>query len=253
MYKPITIETHRHQNWCRSKNYAFAADFSSAPIVASEIPRAALTMPLAFVLENDTYRLAAVLSTMPGVNLFVPPNGSWAGGYIPADIRSYPFVLKTDTDDKETLYADESSGLITKDQCEGVPVFDEHNEWSEPVRQVLHFLRQREQNRLVTARVVSVLAAADLLTEWPFKMTIKGDEQTATGFYRIDESRLADLSDTGFLQLRHSGALKVAFAQLLSMGNVAKLANMARMREKMAKKAPEKPFSLGNDEIFRFE
>jgi hypothetical protein len=249
----ITRDKHRHKTWCQYKNFSFAAGFSFSPIVSVEIPRSVMAMPLAFVREESGYRLAAVFSPGPGINLFVAPNGRWAGDYVPAAVRSYPFSLEIDAEGLETLYADESSGLIVSDQSVGVTIFDEAGEWSEPMQRVIKFLRQMEENRKITVQAVSMLAEADILTEWLFKVKMTGEEKTATGFYRIDEQHLVELPDVDFLKLRHSGALKIAYAQLFSMGNIAKLANLARMREKMAQKKQEKQFALADDGIFRFE
>lgn len=251
--KPITRAAYQSKNWCQYKTFSFAAGLSFSHIASAEIPRAALFMPLAFVKEEGGFRLAAVFSPMPGNNLYVAPNGRWAGGYVPAGVRSYPFSIKIDADGRETLWADESSGLIVADQSVGVPIFDAAGEWSEPMQRVLQFLRQMEENRKLTVEAVSVLAEADVLTQWPFKVKMAEEEKTGVGFYRVDEQQLLTLADGDFLKLRHSGALKIAYAQLFSMGNIARLANLARMREKMAQKKPEKQFVLGDDEMFRFE
>jgi len=251
--KPLTLQKHRDKYWHRYTNFSFAASFNTALIVATEIPRAALAMPLAFIRQDNSYFLAGVLSPTSGQNIYVAPDGRWLGGYVPSSLRSYPFKLIMDSDGKEpVLCVDEDSGLIQSDQTKGTPIFEDSGELSEPVQKVLHFLRQFEQNRVITKQALSYLEQADVFTKWNLKVMVNGEERSSVGLYRIDETRLSQLSDPMFLQLRNTGALKVAYAQLLSMGNIMKLSNLAKMHKKFTSTSSAASFSIENDDMFRF-
>jgi len=251
--QPVTFAQHRDKYWHRYANFKFSAGYHTVYIVASEISRAALTMPLAFIRKGDGYTLCVVLSPTPEKNIYIAPDGRWLGGYIPASVRSYPFSLEINADKDETLCVDESSGLIQEgDTGKSIPLFDDSGKLSEAVQQVLNLLHQVEQNRVLTDQAVSVLSQADVICEWDFKLTLNGVERSASGLYRIDETRLSNLADPQFVQLRQTGALKVAYAQLLSMGNISKWARLAKMHNQSPSTSPAASFSLGSDDMFQF-
>jgi hypothetical protein len=66
------------------------------------------------------------------------------------------------------------------------------------------------------------------------------------------------LEDEPFLKTRKAGALPIAYAQLLSMGNMQNLAQLAKVREQMAQaqrkeKDPDIPTIFGGSDMFSFE
>jgi hypothetical protein len=89
----VSREHHGGKKWLRFKGYAFAAAEALVPIVGAELARAALSMPLALSEQSEGYTLVALLSPIPGRNMFVGPDGRWLLGYVPAWYRSYPFRL----------------------------------------------------------------------------------------------------------------------------------------------------------------
>jgi hypothetical protein len=256
---PITKQTHTNKSWSRFLAYTFAAKDNLAFLAGAEIAKAVSDMPMAFLKQKDRFYLVAVLSLTPGTNLFVAPNGRWLGKYIPSVFRSYPFLLaKVKGYDTPVLCVDEDSGLVHDDQTVGEPFFDETGEVSKPVKEILNFLNQVEQNRTATNLAVASLAEAGVLTEWTLKIKDGDQEKTVTGLYRIDESKLNALEDEPFLKTRKAGALPIAYAQLLSMGNMQNLAQLAKVREQMAQaqrkeKDPDIPTIFGGSDMFSFE
>lgn len=95
MVQLVAVSQARHaaRKWQHHADYRFAATEALAPIVGAELAKAALSMPLAFSEQAGRYTLVAVLSLVPGRNMFVGPDGRWYGNYIPACLRSYPFSL----------------------------------------------------------------------------------------------------------------------------------------------------------------
>jgi hypothetical protein len=62
-------------------NYQFAAKEALASIVLAEVIHVGSWMPVVFIEEAGRYVLMAMMSSMPGHNLFVGPDGEWLGGY----------------------------------------------------------------------------------------------------------------------------------------------------------------------------
>src|SRR5262245_36793843 len=108
----VTPERHASKRW-RVQNFAFAARHAMMQLVGLEAARVAVTMPLAFIAQSGRYSLMAVMSPIPGRNLFVGPAGQWLGSYIPAAMRGYPFSLApVEGSDRKALCIDEDSGCI---------------------------------------------------------------------------------------------------------------------------------------------
>jgi hypothetical protein len=71
-------------------------------------------------------------------------------------------------------------------------------------------------------------------------LSIKQGEQSVSvnGLYRIDEAALNALGNKAFLALRRSGALPVAYAQLLSMNQMGVLQRLLQIQAKLRAPAP---------------
>lgn len=207
---PISKEIHADKSWIRYSSYQFAAKDNLAPLVGAEVSKAVLSFPMAFIKQQDNFTLVAVLSLTPGRNMFVAPNGQWLGGYVPSAYRGFPFRLaKAEDRDDLILCVDEDSGLINDDPNAGEPFFDEQGQLAKPVKDVMDFLSQIEQNRTVTDLAVASLAEAEVITEWNLKVKVGEEEKPVTGLYMVDEAKLNSLEDAQFLHLRKTGGLPI--------------------------------------------
>jgi hypothetical protein len=249
----VSPETFRNKYWKRFESFEFASKDSVAPLAAAEIARAAQAMPVAFIKQSDRFVLGGMLSLTPGTNLFVGPQGRWLGAYVPSCFRGYPFRLaKAEGRDDLILCIDEDSGLVS-DQA-GEPFFDDQDQLAEPVKGILDFLSQVQQNWAVTHKAVDALAEAGLICEWPLKIKTSEGEQPVNGLFMIDEAKLNSLEDDLFLKLRTAGALGVAYAQMLSMGNIQVLSRLADAHARQQAPAQNNVSgAFGDDDILTFD
>ena len=254
----VSVARHATQRWQRPVHYAFAAQDAVAPLVALELPKAMLSVPVAFLAaqgdEGDAgggFVLVAVQGLQPGQNLLVAPDGRWLGGYLPSAYRGYPFVLVAAADGRQVLCVDEDSGLLGADAAPaGEAFFVEATEASPSptptpspaVAETLSFLNQIASNRLATQAICGVLHKHGLIQPWPLVVPAESGEQTIAGLFRIDEAALNQLGAEAWLELRDAGALPVVYCQLLSMQHVPKLVQLAQAHAKVAqdKAAKEK-------------
>lgn len=238
-YQAITKTDFANLRWKRYENYHFAALDAVAPLVIQELPKACMTLPIAFIQQGEAFVPAAVQGLQPGQNLFVSPDGRWIGPYTPAAYRGYPFALANAENGQVVLCVDTDSGLVGEDHTE--PFFDEQGEPSQSVKAVLDFLQQVRSNRETTQRVCAALQAEDLIQPWP--VTLKGEqgEKTVQGLYRIDEAKLNSLSAEALQRLQQAGALPVAYCQLLSMQHLPLLGQLAQAHRKAAQPLPVAP------------
>ena len=223
---PISRDTHGSKRWKRSQSCKFAATDTVAPLVTNELPRAALSLPIGFVVLGDDFVPAAVLGLAPGQNLFVAPDGRWRGRYIPAAYRSYPFILAQADEDREVLCIREDSGLVT-DGPEGEPFFEENGELSNSTAELLSFLQKVSANRKATQRVCAILKELDLIQPWPITINTSAGPQNLSGLHRIDEAALNALSGEALLKVREAGGLAVVYCQLMSMQHLPDLGQLA--------------------------
>ena len=235
-FVPVNRGSHTGKAWLRYTSYRFAAERPWIPIVAAELAKATLAMPVAFVEENGALHLVAVMSLEPGKNQFVAPDGRWIGGYIPAALRGYPFALLLPVGAQEPIMCvDEDSGLIVDAGTPGAELFfDDEGAPAPALKTVLDFLSQVETNRAATSRAVTTLAAASILMPWLIQVNTPEGPKSVTGLQRIDEERLNALDDKGFLDLRAAGGLAVAYSQLLALGQLGVFETLAKLQQQIS-------------------
>ena len=237
-YQAISKTTHGAKRWLRTTSYAFALKEGILPLSLAELPKAIMTLPVAFVEQNERFVPVAVMSLQPDRNHFVTPDGRWLHGYIPASCRGYPFRFLNAPDGKQVLCIDQDSGLVS-DGPEGEPFFDEAGEPTQAIREILNLLHQSEQSLKATLAACDLLKQHQLIKPWPIKLkTVTGDKDIA-GLFQIDEAALNLLSAEALLEIRNSGGLLLAYCQLLSMQHLSFLGQLAEAHAKADKAAAE--------------
>lgn len=238
-YTAISRSTHTSKRWNRHTHFTFAARDALAPLVAQELPRAQLHMPIAFIPQETGFTPVAILGLQAGQNLFVAPNGRWLGGYIPAAYRGYPFALASDVEGQQILVFDDDSGLINETGSE--PFFDPEGNPAPAIQELLNFLTQLQQNRALTQRICNALAENQLIQPWPITLQVGTGQHQVEGLYRIDEIALNNLPADAFEVLRQTGALPIAYCQLLSMQHLPQLGTLFEAHQQAAQTLPTTP------------
>lgn len=222
----ISRNRHASKRWIRYTNFSFAATEALATLVAQELPQAIMHLPIGFADAEGAFTPVAIQGLKPGKNLFVALDGRWLGGYIPFAYRCYPFLLVDSEDGQQVMCINEASGLLS--DTHGEPFFGEDGQPSKAVADVLSFLNQVAASRQATQRICTVLQKHNLIQPWPIKLRgAEGDpaaEWEIEGLYRVDEAKLNQLAADALMELRDTGALTVAYCQLLSMQHLPKLA-----------------------------
>jgi SapC protein len=245
---------HENKSWARHSSYEFAAQQTLAVLVASELPKAIMHLPVAFTRVQDQFRPAAVLSFEENRNLFVTKEGKWIGGYIPAAFRAYPFALANTENDEKILCFDDANGLLV-DGSEGEPFFDSEGNPSAPTKQILDFLQQVDADRQRTDAMCASLEKHGLIEAWPINVNTEAGEKKIEGLFRINEAALNSLPDEAFLDVRRSGALAMAYMQLISMSHlplIGKLYEAHAANEAALKNLGNEIFQMPQSEELNF-
>ncbi len=234
-FTAISRDSHAGKKWQPFKGYGFASTSALAPIVGVEVAQAALAMPLAFFKEAGRFFMVAVLSLNPNRNMLVSPDCRWLCAYVPAFLRSYPFALvpKQGTD-QLLLCIDTDSGLVVEGDVAGEDFVGPDGNISPALKKALDFLNALELSRKATEVAAAALAEAGVIQPWPITLKAEQGERAITGLYRIDEVALNGLTDDVFLKLRKTlGALPIAYAQLLSMGQLGIFEHLAKLQAQL--------------------
>lgn len=219
---PLSKEQHAQTKINNSNAFAHIDGEHLLPVVVHEFVVAGAEFPIVFIKANDKLQPVALLGLAAKQNLFLQ-NNQWQALYVPRAVRNYPLVLVKDQADSDRLLValDEASERVS--QAEGNALFNEDGTESE-------FLTARKQQMadyidmgMVTRNFVEKLQSLDLIKEQVLTLNIKGEERRINGIFLIDETKLNELTDEQFLELRKSGYLTAIFAQLMSLQHTQKL------------------------------
>ncbi|SEQ51466.1 SapC protein [Ectothiorhodospira magna] len=258
---PLNPDTLQHRGYRRYSNYLFAEREMAIELAYAELSDAMTAYPLGFMVQEEQVRLMALLSVMPGRNSYVTADGRWASAYVPALVRSYPFVAVPHPHkphehllcvDEATLADDLSADSVT-------PLFDDQAQPSEALLPVLEFWKQMAVGQTRTRQVCQHLWDAGLIQPWPIRVQEGEEERTLQGFYGIDEARLNQLPAETLARLRDQGALVLAYAHLLSRARIKYLQQTTSMQVAYDSKRRELDaqldglFGEGDKETLKFD
>lgn len=248
MIKRITRSEHANKRYRRLQDYRHARDFHAASMNVAEVVRAVHVFPLVFQRTEQSFRLAALMGLQPAQNLFVAPDHTWSGSYIPAIFRSHPFVLARAGENRYELCIRDEDRYLTSEE-EGELLFDAEGAPSPFVQNLTNFLQQMFHARARTEAICAVLAKYELIQEWPIKLRGEDGEKTLAGLYGIDEARFGGLNDAALLEMSKIGAWPVVYAHLFSKAHLPMLGQLAAQRGKAA----EEIFQIPSDDTLNFD
>lgn len=260
----IQPSLHQKARWKNHTGYSFAQQDTTASLLMVELSSAVQFYPIGFVKdEAGVFKLVAIQSLEPSLNVFVNTKGQWRVPYVPSVYRGYPFrMLKADaeSDDAPILCVDTDSGQFdaAPDDNLGQPLFDEDGALSEMLKKVVDFLDKRDQNRVLTERAVAALSDAELIVPWGIQARLlDGEESTINGLFKIDQERLKALSGDVLETLNKVDALTVAHAQILSLPRLAGLSHFYQQHQmeqegRASKQVDLEKFFSENDDSLTF-
>jgi hypothetical protein len=246
-YVALSKTAHADKAFLKSSTYRHAAGDMFIPLLLEELPHVLPTITMTFRKHpdhQDTFEIGALLSVIPGKNLYVAPNGRWIGGYIPAAYRGYPFAILSEAGTgKPALHYNQDSGLqVEKGDPDAQPFFADDGQLTPFMKNVLNFLEQCQRGKHITQIAVNALVQNQLLIPWEIKI-IKADTQSPieAELYRIDEPALQKLDAAVLHALSASNALYVAYAQIFSQHRLSGLAKLYQLQEKLDKNTTDIP------------
>ncbi len=224
---PLNADIHRQTRLGRLNNdFRFCQATNSIPLAAVEFFDAAREFPIAFTgREGEAPFPIAIVGVRQNENLLIEPDGRWGGRYVPAFVRRYPFVLAEKENAEDfNVYIDE--GYAGYGAQDGERLFTDDGERTPLLTQALDFLSVYQGEIRRTRLFVEKLQALDLLVPRVLEVTRAGQSPLVLqGFSVVDEQKLQSLDDAKLLDLARTGLLAWIHAHLMSLANVAVLAD----------------------------
>ncbi len=218
----ISYNAHAHKSWFGPTSHDFVAREPLIPIGMQEVLEAVLHVPVAFIQTPQGLRLVAVLGLDPGRNLMVDAKGRWLSTFRPVRIRTHPFTLAPLPTGEYGLCLWEDSGLVAAEGA-GQPFFTPDGALFSIVQQVMEALVSAERAKAVVTAQANALFEAGVICPWQIVVPDGERVRKVEGLLQIDEEKFRALDDETFLKLRKTGALTLAYCQLLSIQNMASL------------------------------
>jgi len=223
----VPFDTGRHSGLtlpAQRKNFAFAAAAHLLPLTVAEVAAAVHHYPVVFVQEGEVVVLVALTGLPNTGNHFVDAHGEWrAGTYIPSYVRGYPFIAVRPAPGAEPIIAFDPQAADFKDK-NGQPLIGGDGQPSDQLKGILAFhgeyqvLAERTRNMTAALKAEGVLEEGGLNLHGP-----DGQGTRVSGFLVVNEARLRALSGEALKRLMDADAIGLAYAHLLSMGNLGNL------------------------------
>lgn len=246
---PISSVEHRSSFFQPPTSMTHTAVARMVPILRSELKRAVSQFVLAFAQHDGQLRLVALLGGNKDNHLYLHPDGSWLGSYVPAMFRTYPFQYKWLQNDEPGLVI--FSDALTRDTEHGKPLFDAGGGLSGEVKSYAKFLGMCAADMRVTDKAVALLNKHDLLKPWTDE---SGAHSWSGELLEIDQEKFEALDVTTIAAMQ-GAPLAIAYAQIYARGQMETLARRLEALKSVKPKEDMLPSFLGadNDEMLRFD
>lgn len=227
MYKKLEVLNkiqHKNKSVAEVSDFLYSKNLINAPIALSEFFEACKNYPIFFAKDKDNkWFSTALLGYKEGENLFVDKKGKWKElHYIPAFIRSYPFILVNQEDKKEMVVAIDAEYLDEKESSK--KLFDENGNNSEFLNGAINFLNQFYTDSLSSNEFIKQLEDWELLEEKVVNIVnSKNEKFSLSGFFIVNEEKLKHLSKKKKDDICSKNAYALITAHLISLSNIQKL------------------------------
>ena len=233
---PITSARHFDCSLASTEGFEFSQGINSVPLTAVEFPMAVAEYPIIFAGSPGEIAPAVILGLSGTENLFLAPDFSWMGKYIPAFIRRYPFVFSR-ADDRFLLCVDEMYAGFNRDG-RGLKFFTPEGELAPFVQTVLAFVQEYQAQFTRTQMFCATVEKLGILEPMQAQVTIHGVMQNMLGgFQAVSREKLKALPGDTLAELAATDELELIYLHLQSMRNFEALRDRMVASRQMARPA----------------
>ncbi len=204
------------------KPFGFAAEANLVPALLEEFGAAAPHMPIAFLPNADRPAAVFVAGLKPGRNLFVDAAGRWTGGYLPAYVRRYPFIMGDVPSGDPILCID--SGYEGFGTTEGDLLFDADGKPGAFLGKALSLAENYRQSALRSDAFCATLQKLGLFRTVTLDARLPdGESMVVHGLMVVDEEAFNALDADAVRDLHAQRFLRPIFEHLVSLSAMAHL------------------------------
>ncbi len=219
--------------------FGFAAEANLVPALLEEFGAAAPHMPVAFLPNADRPAAVFVTGLKPGRNLFVNAAGQWTGGYLPAYVRRYPFIMGDVPAGDPILCID--SGYEGFGTAEGDLLFAADGKPGAQLNKALALAESYRQSALRSDAFCAALQKLGLFRTVTLDARLPGGESTVVhGLMVVDEEAFNALGPEALHELHVQRFLRPIVEHLVSLAAMSHLSN-ALMAETAAPESKATP------------
>ncbi|MCV6597731.1 MAG: SapC family protein [Mangrovicoccus sp.] len=227
---PVSPERYGKHSIELGKDFRFAAGLDAVPALGEEFAALSRFCPVVFAGPEDAPLPHAMLGVKRGQNLFIGPNGGWAGPYIPAFLRRYPFISAPSRKTGGMILCVDDAFAGLNKNGRGQALYNRDGSPSKLLSDVAKFIGNFDASLAATQSFVKRLQAFDLLE--PMSIRIRDGEGDVTGeiggMYGVAPARLEALSDE-------------ARGELEATGDVQRCKLHIQSLKHLERKAPKRP------------
>ncbi len=218
-HKDLKIITEKSAFFGNNKTYTVVFPFEFKHVQAD--------YPIFFLKDKNTdeFSSIALFGFEQNENLFLTDEG-WQASYIPLMIEREPFLIgfqeQNGEDAQPVINIDMDSPRVSKES--GTEIFLEHGGNSEYINRISTILKAIHDSKASTDLFITRVQELDLLE--PLNLDIQlndGSNNRLSGFYTINEEKLADLNGEQLAGLNKSGLLHVIYMVIASHANLNSL------------------------------
>ncbi len=225
----VAAQAHANLRIDRSIGYRFAESAQSVPLGLTEIEAAAQHFPVLFT-GGPTPSVVGLLGLREGQNLFVRPDGAWQqDAYLPAYVRSFPFIFVEDSASKALLIGMEPDAAQLR-TTSGARLFEDGRP-AAPLNEAIAFSKALRESMIAASTFARAIDEAGVLEEEEATINFTaGGSTKIRGFKIVKAEKLAEVDDATFLDWRQMGWLAAIYAHMHSIGRWGRLIEMAAVR-----------------------
>lgn len=214
---PLSSQRHRDLSLKTGKNFRFARNINSCPIMAAEFSATSAEHPIVFAGSDKSVLPVVVLGVGDDENLYVDDDGHWSGNYVPAFVRRYPFVFSSSPDGKTlVLNIDEDYEEFNR-TGHGERLFDADGVQTQYLQTILRFLQEYQAQFQRTQAFCRRLLELDLLQPMQAQFTLNsGEQRTLGGFQVVDREKLKALPPEELAGMCRRDELEILYLHLAS-------------------------------------
>jgi SapC len=218
-HKDLKINTEKSAFFGNNKTYTVVFPFEFKHVQAD--------YPIFFLKDKNTeqFNAIALFGFEQNENLFLADDG-WQASYIPLMIEREPFLIgfqqSSGEEQQPVIHIDVDSPRVSKDS--GTEIFLEHGGNSDYINRISTILKAIHDSKASTELFMTRVQELELLE--PLNLDIQlndGSNNRLSGFYTINEDKLANLNGEELEGLNKSGLLHVIYMVIASHANLNSL------------------------------